>query len=777
MKRISVFIQLVLIIFVASAIPAISVIYVNNVSMRKNSEEVIAQSALNKLQANKELCDEMITNIVYNALDWILAKQYVNLNGITTYKELNSDYKYVDAAIKTKNNLETLVERNKLVHSVFYYMDDADYVISTNAGLVTLDQYESLDWLDDATPKIGGATGIWYPRNLVITRNGKEETHDVVSYLYRSNSLYTSVRGTIVINVYEKELSNLIYSDVMDTNGEGFLVNKDGGVIAHSNNQYLYENMSHIDYVSQITSSDKKEGYGITNDNNFLYSYKKSQHYDWTYVNIHSLEQFFSQSKQIIKAGVLMTLLIILVGAICAVFISLRISKPIRKLVDEMRGLNPEVEDGRGHRNEIVYLAKALGQIKGREKNLKDSLAESEESVRRVAIHNMIRGDILQEKERSLLEKHFLYNHFIVCILATDDFMAYQMSTSHQERKYHRSMIYAYIRKIFPEEYLLESVRYNTSSIALLINIKDYDSAQVTAVVKASLKALQKEYENETGRGLSIGVSQVYSYFEGVKTCVDEACEALKRKLILGKGRIIFFRKQDETRIQTYDSYRHEKRIKNYLELGNMLEISKELEVMVTNIRGMDDISVENIMLVFNQLIGTTLMYLNKHNYNAAMVLGGGQSNLYSVLAELETIDEIKEYLESVYQKIIDHHKGIILEEDHDYAKTILRYLKHNYQKDIDFEKLSEKMGISYSYVRKIVKDRTGRSLTDNLNLIRIEEAKIQLERTDASISQIAASVGYNNVQSLNRFFKKYEGIPPSNYKVAFLEWKDSDME
>lgn len=777
MKRISIFIQLVLIIFVVSAIPAISVIYVNNVNMRKTSEGAIAESALNKLRANQELCDEMISNIVYNALDWVLVKQYANLNGITTYRALNSDYKYVDTAIKMKSNLSYLADRNKLVHSAFYYMDDADYVISTNGGLVKLDAYDSLDWLGDAVSKIRGVEGTWFPRSMITRKSGQEDTTNIISYLYRSNSLYTSIRGSIVINVYEDELSNLIYSDVADKNGEGFLMNGHGDVIAHSNSEYLYQNVSDMDYVSQIINSNKEEGYGITKNNDFLYTYKKSQHYDWIYVNAYSLDQFFSQSKQIIKTGIITTLLIILVGATSAVLIALGISKPIRRLADEMRGLNPEVENGYSDRNEITYLAKALGQIRGSQKSLKDSLAESEESVRRVAIYNLIRGDSLLEKEKKILEKKFLYNHFIVCILTVDNFASYQMATSHQQRKQHRSIIYEYIRRGFPEEYLLESIRYNVRSIAVLINFKDYDSAHVTAEVKASLRALQKEYQQESGQGLSIGVSQVYSYLEGVKTCMDEAYEALKRKLVLGKGKIIFFRQRDGACIQTYDSYRHEKRIKNYLEIGDMDKISKELERMVTNIQKMDDISVENIMLVFNQLIGTTLMYLNKYNYNAATVLGANESNLYSILAELETIDEIKDYLESVYKKILDYHKGVYLDEDEDYSKTILRYLKQNYQKEIDFEELSEEIGISYSYLRKIIRESTGRSLTDNLNLIRIGEAKIQLERTDLLISQIATSVGYNNVQSLNRFFKKYEGISPSDYKMASSEAKDQATE
>ncbi|MNC52231.1 HTH-type transcriptional regulator YesS [compost metagenome] len=69
--------------------------------------------------------------------------------------------------------------------------------------------------------------------------------------------------------------------------------------------------------------------------------------------------------------------------------------------------------------------------------------------------------------------------------------------------------------------------------------------------------------------------------------------------------------------------------------------------------------------------------------------------------------------------------------------------------------------------MRKIAFEMTGMSLIDYLNQLRIEQAKRMLVETTLSISQIALEVGYMNVQSFNRFFRKFEGMPPSSYKSA----------
>ncbi len=769
MKRISLFLQFIVITFAISAIPAVLIIYINTQSMQNSMEQAVAESALNKIRANQELGDEMLLNIIYDGLDLILAKQYAGLNGVTSYDVLNSDYDYVKTVLSMKNSFTDLAERNKLVHSVFYYMDGADYVVATDGGFVKLDDYYDMRPIQEALEQIRGAEGIWLPRSLTTEENGKSENVHLVSYIYRASNLYTSVKGTIVINIYEEELCNLIYSNVENAYGNGFLVTGKGDVVAHSDWQYLYTNIRSQEPVERILNTKDISGYGITDDREYLYTFQKSALYDWIYINEYSLEDIFAQSRKIVGTGTWMMFFVTLAGAICAVIISSRIYKPIRKLTDEVKGQALLDEDGGKNRNEIILLSGAFGQMREREKNLKDSLSKSEDSVRQMAVGNLIHGESIQEKERKLLEETFRYNHFLVCILAIDGFQAYQQTTGHDERKHHRFLLHSYIKEAFPEGYLADSARYNVSSIAMVVNIEEYDSDKVNQVVSESLNRLKEYFNAETGQNLSAGVSRVHSSLDSVKRCTEEAWEAVKRRLVQGKGHILFYQKDYETSTNTYDVYQHEKRLLNYLELGNLEKIDEELSFMIGNIRGLEKISVENVMLVFNQLLGTIIMYMNKNNYSASVVLGG-QSNLFLTLTELETMDEIKTFLWNVFEKIVAYQTEDI--QEHDNLKLIMNYIRKNYKKDILFDDLAEEVGISYSYIRKILKESTGKSLLDNLNMVRIDEAKLLLERSDLSISEIAATVGYYNIQSFYRFFKKFEGISPKEYQDANAEVK-----
>jgi AraC-like DNA-binding protein len=69
--------------------------------------------------------------------------------------------------------------------------------------------------------------------------------------------------------------------------------------------------------------------------------------------------------------------------------------------------------------------------------------------------------------------------------------------------------------------------------------------------------------------------------------------------------------------------------------------------------------------------------------------------------------------------------------------------------------------------VRKIFHDKTGETIVTFINNFRINEAKRLLRETDLNINEIALRLGYNNNQSFNRFFKKYEGSLPVSFGIS----------
>jgi YesN/AraC family two-component response regulator len=54
----------------------------------------------------------------------------------------------------------------------------------------------------------------------------------------------------------------------------------------------------------------------------------------------------------------------------------------------------------------------------------------------------------------------------------------------------------------------------------------------------------------------------------------------------------------------------------------------------------------------------------------------------------------------------------------------------------------------------------------DYLLSLRLKHAKILLSNSNYSITEISQMVGYFNPASFIRIFKKYEGMPPGQYRA-----------
>jgi two-component system, response regulator YesN len=94
-----------------------------------------------------------------------------------------------------------------------------------------------------------------------------------------------------------------------------------------------------------------------------------------------------------------------------------------------------------------------------------------------------------------------------------------------------------------------------------------------------------------------------------------------------------------------------------------------------------------------------------------------------------------------------------------------MNFLKENYYKDISLDDVSDKVAYTPTYINKILKSVLQKTFYDILTDIRIDKAKEFLSNSDLQINQIADSVGYINVQSFIRMFKKTVGVTPGKYR------------
>ncbi|NOV04015.1 AraC family transcriptional regulator [Paenibacillus planticolens] len=98
-------------------------------------------------------------------------------------------------------------------------------------------------------------------------------------------------------------------------------------------------------------------------------------------------------------------------------------------------------------------------------------------------------------------------------------------------------------------------------------------------------------------------------------------------------------------------------------------------------------------------------------------------------------------------------------------AERILHYLSEHYADRIESSRLHEHFNVSRSHMYDHFKQWTGLSINRYLILYRIDQAKRLLMDSPLSVTEIAYTVGFNDLSHFFHTFKSEEGITPNLFR------------
>lgn len=748
MKKIPMLLQLALILFCIMAIPTAILTWYSGAQILRNSEAAIGESTLAGLNANRKLNENALANLAQDTSRLAATNIFDRIRSFGTYSEINSNYNNVSSALAVMKELMNLNRRVDGVYSSYFHLDDSDYVISTDNGITKLEHYESLEWTTAALEGRRGISGVWVPRKL-------DSGVNVVSYVYPLNRLSSTTHGLIVVNMRESQIGNYLHeTEVGDSNY--LLLDGDGQIISFKDKSLLLTDGLELPFLREILTQESSEGYMFheLKDQRMVYAWSRSAVSGWWNINWSSMDELMTKSRDMQRNIILLTGAIILLGTVMAVVLATWLSRPVRQLVRTIRSRS---DLGVVNKNELAFLDMAFKRLQEEEESLFRLLQEREQDTRSLALHRLMHGEVPVR-----ITEIFPEPYYRIAVVSIDQYRRYAGKTNLETRGYHRYLLITKYESLFPENMLVRCVYHNEGCIAIVLNFGP--DGQGNVLIHPALEAVREQTAELLGHSVTIGVSSLADAPEMIPQRLFEAMEVIKRRMIKGAGSIMYWEDEAENSRKYMDTASSERRILNFLDAGNLDCIFKELQIIRCQISSEENISYDNIMFIYNQLMGVTIKHLREnHTGTGRMIMGRG--NVYSILAAMDTLDELEEYLHEFFREIVqslDSGSG-----ETNYGERIIHYLKENYREEIVFEDMAKEIGISYSYMRKIVYELTGKSMIDYLNQLRIEKAKQLLMDTDLTIKQIAAEVGYYNVQSFNRFFRKYEGMPPSSYKSA----------
>ena len=130
---------------------------------------------------------------------------------------------------------------------------------------------------------------------------------------------------------------------------------------------------------------------------------------------------------------------------------------------------------------------------------------------------------------------------------------------------------------------------------------------------------------------------------------------------------------------------------------------------------------------------------------------------------------ECHEILREYFFSLIHSHEKVS-DRSYAYVRRAIAYIEENYSRNFAIPEIAEALSINPVYLNKIFKLSRGKTVSEYLNHYRITLSIDMMGDTKKTLAEISSAVGYPDVRNYIRYFKKFYGVTPSEYRKQLAE-------
>ncbi|MBN2626309.1 MAG: AraC family transcriptional regulator [Spirochaetales bacterium] len=450
----------------------------------------------------------------------------------------------------------------------------------------------------------------------------------------------------------------------------------------------------------------------------------------------------------------------LLVGILLSLFFSSRNAKPLSKIQDVLRNTSAD-EEGE-IRDPFETLQNSISSLVSDNSSLNDRVAMQRAHLREMTLLRILNGEFknLQDIKRSIdfLSLNIAADLYtVVCINLFPSEESQSMNTVEE----------GLLGRLLLDELLLQHecscrihiITLGESEYSLIFSWNDQsaDESRGTTerLMKESVEILRREY----GLIPVWGGGTFVDSLELMSQSYDNARDVLNRIDTDRSGQGRWYIPSERNTTDIHYSLEVENRI---LYLARAGEYDSFLTVYKSNIEKNSHLFHDRKLRgYYFDLLRNTFYRMDLNNSLFSELCLKMQGIDVSREADL-VVEEIREVYSEICRFISDNKKS----RNDRLKDEILDYLRENYRDiNISLISVSSRFNMSSGYLSHFFKEQTGTNFSTYLEDFRIGKAIEILERENRKIQDLIEDVGYSNVYSFRRAFKKITGLSPSQYR------------
>lgn len=645
------------------------------------------------------------------------------------------------------SNLIYEQELQDMIASVVIYPAVSDYYVTDHGISPKTGNVKLPNNIQDILSKIEARyqrEKTWQHSYLYL---GEYENRNALVYLYPISGYYFYGKGFVIVTVWEDELCAMINGIGYDDVGTSiFMVGEDGTVLCAKDKKLLGSSYDHvIQELNQQQTNAEHFVYGMGELTQLVVTYDGTQRFVADYHMSDLCNKLLDFQRK--------SMTIFIVATLCAVFAAVlllhRAYRPLQQLIHSVR----QRVNFSGADTEL--LSSAFQSLMRSENDLRNRLQRNALTEREHDIICLLNNREQPTEHTDSVDKR---NYYVALTVWIDNYAAHTSQFNNEERFYNKSLI----NKIF-EQYQQDEVSFKgailfSGTIGIICASDNVEREFLDKV----LTEISDQVQKAVSYSVSIGVGQAVGNPADIWKSFNQSQDAVRYRFFQGRSKVIFYdAHMKEIGVYRYPS-REEKRLINQLLSGNQEELQASMQAFFDAVKSMEPPSVDNALHCLNSLVINIWSVVSENEQFDCREI-----HVFVFLEHLlrqETMEDAEKLLLSFLQELSQKRHA---DEKPTQSGDIIAYINENYMHDIDINAVAAQFGLSYSYVRKLFKEKTGKTILDYLNSLRVRRVKELLEQTDHSIVQIAGEAGFYNEQALFRTFKKYEGITPGEYRKS----------
>ena len=298
----------------------------------------------------------------------------------------------------------------------------------------------------------------------------------------------------------------------------------------------------------------------------------------------------------------------------------------------------------------------------------------------------------------------------------------------------------------------------NDDKIIILNNNKVIKLTEECEILKTKLI-------NRLNCNVSIGIGNPYNTFYDISLSYNEACDALKYRIIEGSNNVIHYNdiyfSNDKKVIIKNKSIND---LKFYLKIGVYSISANIIEQMLDEKEIGKSIDIQSIRVIASNIISVILNIIMNTEINIRSIFTGPEP--YEHIFKIETLPEMIEYLKELALALTDLINNLKTNKTNRLISEIKDYIIENISNyDLILYNLADEFTLNPSYLSRKFKKETGKTFIEYVSKLRIKKAVKLLKETDLKNYQIAEEIGIADPHYFSIFFKKYLNMSISDYR------------